>query len=83
MTVASPSEPMVEVGAYANRSDAELARAALAAVGIPAVLSVDDAGGAYPSAPKGGARLFVSKSDAAIAIEILATRLNGNGGGSH
>jgi hypothetical protein len=83
MTVASLSEPMVEVGAYPNRSDAELARAALAAAGIPSVLSVDDAGGAYPSAPMGGARLFVSKSDAAIATEILATRPNGNGEGSH
>jgi hypothetical protein len=69
---------MVEVGAYPNRSDAELARAALAVVGIPSVLSVDDAGGAYPSEPTGGARLFVSESDAAIATEILVTRSNGN-----
>ena len=69
---------MVEVGVYPTRSDAELARRALAVVGIPSVLSVDDAGGAYPSDLMEGARLFVSERDAAIAIEILATRSRGN-----
>jgi hypothetical protein len=68
---------MVEAGVYPTRSDAELARTALAVVGIPSVLSVD-AGGAYPSDLMGGARLLVSESDAVIAIEILATRSRAN-----
>jgi cell division protein FtsN len=54
---------MVEVGAYLTRSDAELVQATLAAAAIPAVISVDDAG---------GARLLVDEADAQDAAAALA-----------
>jgi hypothetical protein len=64
---------MVEVGTYATRSDAELARAALVAAGIPSRLRADDAGGAYPFDLTGGARLLVDEADVELAAEILGT----------
>ena len=65
---------MVEVGAYATRSAAELAQAALVAAGIPSVLAADDAGGAYPFDLSGGARLTVDPEDAIQATAILGGR---------
>jgi hypothetical protein len=63
---------MTEVGAYATRSDAELAQAALAAAGIASVLASDDAGGAYPFPLAGAARVLVDEADAEDAVAILA-----------
>jgi hypothetical protein len=64
---------MVEVGVYPTRSDAELAQTALAAAGIPSVLSADDAGGAYPfDLTGGGARLLVDEANAEDAAAILS-----------
>jgi hypothetical protein len=63
---------MVEVGTYRTRSDAELAQAALTAVGIPSVLEADDAGGAYPFDLTGGAHLLVDEADAEDAAAVLA-----------
>jgi hypothetical protein len=63
---------MVAVGAYPTRSDAELAQTALTAAGIASVLAADDAGGAYPFALAGGARLLVDEADAEDAEGILA-----------
>jgi hypothetical protein len=62
---------MVAVGTYPTRSDAELAQAVLGAAGIASVLSVDDAGGAYPFDLTGGARLLVGETDAVDAAAIL------------
>lgn len=62
---------MFEVGTYAARSSAELAQSALAAAGIPSVLEADDAGGAYPFALAGGARLLVDEADAEDAAAVL------------
>jgi hypothetical protein len=62
---------MITVGTYRTRSDAELAQAALVVAGIQSVLEADDAGGAYPFDLSGGARLLVSDTDAAEALEIL------------
>lgn len=62
---------MVEVGAYATRSEAEVAQAALAAAGISSVIAADDAGGAYPFDLSGGARLLVDEGDAADARAVL------------
>ena len=62
---------MVEVGAYTTRNDAELARAALAAAGIPSVIVADDAGGAYPFNLSGLARLLVDEADAGDAAAVL------------
>lgn len=67
---------VIEVGAYPTRQDAELARAALSASGIPSVLEADDAGGAYPFDLSGGARLLVEDGDAELAAAILS----GSGG---
>lgn len=64
---------MIAVGAYATRTDAELAQATLEAEGIPSVISSDDAGGAYPFDLGGGARLLVTEADAERAAAILAT----------
>ena len=63
---------MIEVGAYATRSDAELAQAALAAAGIPSVLASDDAGGAYPFPLAGAARVLVDEADAEAAVAVLS-----------
>jgi hypothetical protein len=70
---------MVEVGAYATRSDAELAQAALVAAGIQSRLRADDAGGAYPFDLTGGARLLVDEADAETAVAILADRSHPDG----
>ena len=64
--------PMVEVGAYPTRQDAELAQTALTAAGIPSEISSDDAGGAYPFDLSGGARLLVDEEHAQDAAAILA-----------
>jgi hypothetical protein len=63
---------MIEVGTYATRSGAELARATLAAAGIPSVISADDAGSAYPLDLTGGARLLVDEADEQDAEAVLA-----------
>jgi hypothetical protein len=63
---------MVVVGAYATRSDAELAQATLAAAGVPSLLAADDAGGAYPCDLTGGARLLVDEADAEDATALLS-----------
>jgi cell division protein FtsN len=63
---------MVEVGSYATRGDAELARGALAAAGIQSVVAADDAGGAYPFDLSNSARLLVDEADAAEAVAILS-----------
>jgi hypothetical protein len=63
---------MVEAGVYRNRTDAELAQAALTAAGIPSVIAADDAGGAYPIDLSGGARLLVDEADAEDAAAVLS-----------
>ncbi len=65
---------MVAVGAYATRSDAELAQTALTAAGIQSVLEADDAGGAYPFDLTGAARLLVDEKDAEDAAAVLSER---------
>jgi hypothetical protein len=63
---------MIEVGIYPTRSEAELVQAALAAAGIPSVIAVDDAGGAFPLPLAGAARLLVDESDAEDAAAVLS-----------
>jgi hypothetical protein len=65
---------MIQVGAYATRSDAELAQAALAAAGIPSVVAADDASSAYPFDLTGGVHLLVDEGDAEDAAEVLSER---------
>ena len=65
---------MIHVGAYPTRSDAELAQTALAAAGIPSLVTADDAGGAYPFDLTGAARLLVDEADAEDAAGVLSER---------
>lgn len=65
---------MIQVGIYPTRSDAELAQTALTAAGIGSVIAADDAGGAYPFALAGAARLLVYEADAGEAAAILSER---------
>ena len=67
-----PYVQMIEVATYTTRADAELAQAALTAAGIPSVIAADDAGGAYPFALSGGARVLVDEADAEDATGVLA-----------
>lgn len=55
---------MLEVGVYTTRTNAEVARTALAAAGIESILATDDAGRAYPFDLSGGARVLVDEADA-------------------
>ena len=69
---------MVQVAGYPTRGDAELAQTALAAAGIPSVVTADDAGGAYPFDLTGGARLLVDEADAEDAAAILSGNRDAN-----
>jgi hypothetical protein len=62
--------PVVEVGRFETRSDAEAVRSVLAAVGIPALLASDQEGG-YPVDRSGGTRLLVAEADVGEAYAIL------------
>ena len=64
---------LVPIETFVNRIDAELARGALAAAGIEAVVSNDDAGGVYASAMRPGSRLLVRTEDVERATEVLST----------
>jgi hypothetical protein len=65
---------MIQVGVYPTRSDAELAQTALTAAGIQSLVVSDDAGGAYPFDPTGGARLLVDEAHAEDAAALLSER---------
>jgi hypothetical protein len=67
---------VLSVGAYPTRSDAELAQSALAAAGIASVVHSDDAGGAYPFALTGAARLLVDEMDVDVASAVLSVSLD-------
>jgi hypothetical protein len=64
--------PLVVVGTFLNRVDADLAQGALEAAGIEAIVSADDAGGLRPGLWLGGVRLLVRAEDAEQAGAILA-----------
>jgi hypothetical protein len=65
---------IVVLRTYGNEVDASLAASVLEANGVPAQVSADTAGGAYPSlALSFPVRLLVRGRDAALAREILDT----------
>ena len=73
-----PDDPVdtgapVVVGTFLNVLEAELARSALAAAGIDALVSRDDCGGMRPHLWMGGIRLLVRPEAAAQAAELLET----------
>jgi hypothetical protein len=60
------------VHVFPNRQEAELARGALEASGIAAVVTADDAGGEIPGLDLGqGVALFVREDDLAAARDAL------------
>lgn len=62
----------VVVEKFSNRLEAEMAAGLLAAEGIQAFVSADDAGGTYPPLQYlGGVRLIVFSEDETRAREIL------------
>ena len=68
------NEPTTVLRTYGNEIEARMDAAALEANGIPADVSADTAGGAFPSlALIFPVRLIVLERDVAIAREILDT----------
>jgi hypothetical protein len=66
------ADDLIAVGMYLTDIDAELARSALEAAEIDAIIRADDCGGARPHMWMGGVQLIVREEDADRAREILA-----------
>ena len=67
-------DDIIVLRTYGNEVEASLAASVLEANGVPAQVSADTAGGAYPSlALSFPVRLLVRGQDAAFAREILDT----------
>ena len=65
---------LVLIHTYGSRFEADIAKSALEAAGIGALVRADDAGGFRPSLWVGtGVQLFVADVDAERAAEILDT----------
>jgi Putative prokaryotic signal transducing protein len=60
------------VATFPKRTEAELAQGLLASAGIAAWVVADDAGGAFPFALSGGARVLVEERDLEAAAKVLA-----------
>lgn len=63
--------PLVEVGSFLNRIDAELAQGALLAEGIESMVSADDMGGQRPAMQVAGVRLLIRADDTDRAKRVL------------
>jgi hypothetical protein len=63
---------LVVVATFINNVDAELARTALEAAEIDAMIRADDCGGTRPHLWMGGVELLVREEDVARAREVLA-----------
>jgi hypothetical protein len=63
---------LVVVATFVNNFDAELARGALEAADIDAIIRADDCGGTRPHLWVGGVELVVRAEDADRAREVLA-----------
>jgi len=65
---------LVSIASFRTRAEAELAKNSLAAAGIRAMVTADDAGDAHPELrfTTGGARVLVAPQDAARARELLS-----------
>ncbi len=63
---------LVVVGTFNTRPEADLARSALEAAGIDAVVAADDAGGVQPGLWEGqGVAVLVDREDEQEAREVL------------
>jgi hypothetical protein len=65
------NDSLVTVGTFLNHIEADLAKSALEAAGIDAMILSDDCGGVRPHLWMGGIRLLVRDEDAQRALEIL------------
>jgi hypothetical protein len=68
---AMKSHELMVIRDYLNKPEAEIARGALEAAGIRAMIRADDAGGTEPGLWMGGVKLLVRAEDAERAAEIL------------
>lgn len=68
-----PGENLVVVQAFGYESEAQLAKSALDAAGIDAIIEADSVGGMRPHVAwaSGGYKLLVREEDAADAVEVL------------
>jgi hypothetical protein len=64
-------QDLVVVGSYLNHFTADVARTALEAAGIDAMIRSDDCGGLRPHLWMGGIQLLVRTEDRHRAIEVL------------
>ena len=65
------SADLVTIRTFINAVDAELARSALEAAGIDAMLRADDCGGTRPHLWLGGVEVVVREADLERAEEVL------------
>ena len=66
---------MVVIRTFLNHVDADLAKSALEAAGIPSVIRADDCGGVRPHLWMGGVELLVDEPDQAQAEEVLGSSM--------
>ena len=69
---------MMVIRTFLNNVDAELAKSALEAAEINAVIRADDCGGVRPHLWMGGVALLVEDEDAAEAANVLSTIFEAN-----
>lgn len=70
--MSSKSDDLVVVATFGDRPEADLAKGALEAAGIEAIVRSDDSGGLRPAMTfSNGAQLIVRAEDAEAAREIL------------
>jgi hypothetical protein len=62
------------VATFPKRTEAEVAQGLLASAGIDAWIAADDAGGAFPFALTGGARVLVEESEMEAAAKYSPAR---------
>lgn len=64
-------QELVVVGTYINQFPADVAKTALEAAGIDAMIRSDDCGGMRPHLWVGGVQLLVRAEDRERAVEVL------------
>jgi hypothetical protein len=72
--IISAKVPLITIGNFGTRDEAEIVQGLLASEGIDSSIRADDAGGAYPFVLSGGAQVLVDESDATAASELLASK---------
>jgi hypothetical protein len=68
------ADDLVVVGTFLKHFEADLARSALEAAGIEAIIRSDDCGGQRPHFWMGGIEILVRAEDAAYASEVIESQ---------